>query len=122
MPLDPSKIKELMQKQAAPRKGGTGRRKAIDFTDRSYKAWFALEHTTLEDKVFCTNPKCDDPHGKYREVAGYEPEQVVAEVITEEHGKVVMCRYCFTGLWLVKRDDGRQQTLPLEGYSNVTAD
>jgi hypothetical protein len=116
MPLDPNKIKELLQKKNAPRgnKGGTGRRKVIDFTDRSYKAWFALEHTTPDDKEFCTNPVCNDPHGKYREVPGYEPEQVVADVTTEEHGTIRMCRWCFTSNWLVKRDeavDGVQEQL-----------
>ena len=106
MPLDPSKIKELLAKKTAPRQG---RRKAVDYNDRSYKAWFALEHTAPEDKVFCANPTCDDPHGRYREIPGYEPEQVVAEVVTEEDGKVLMCRHCFTTRWLVKRDTEQQR-------------
>ena len=105
MPLDADKIKELLAKKNAPRTGGGGRRKITDFNDRSYKAWFALEHTTPDEKEFCENPTCDDPHGKYREVPGYEPEQVVAEVVTEENGTMKMCRYCFTTNWLVKRDD-----------------
>jgi hypothetical protein len=104
MPLDASKIAELLAKKAAPRKGG-GRKKVVDYNDRSYKAWFALEHTAPEDKVYCENPTCDDPHGKYREVEGYEPVQVVAEVATEEDGTRKMCRYCFVMDWLVKRDN-----------------
>ena len=108
MPLDANKIKELMAKKATPvKRGGGGRRKVVDYTDRSYKAWFALEHTD-PGEAFCDNDICNDPHGKYREVEGYTPEQVVAEVVTEEHGTVKMCRYCFTSNWLVKRDDGAQ--------------
>ena len=103
MPLDPNKIKELMQKKVATRKRWRGRRKVVDLRDRSYKAWFALEHTNPGEKL-CTNEKCDDPHGAYREVPGYEPEQVVAEVVTELHGTVVMCRWCFTSNWLVERE------------------
>jgi len=109
MPLDASKIAELLAKKAAPRKGGGGRKKVVDYNDRSYKAWFALEHTDPKDGVFCENPTCDDPHGRYREVPGYEPEQVVADVVTEEHGTMKMCRYCFTTRWLVKRDDEQQR-------------
>lgn len=111
MPLDPALIKQLQAKKNAPRTGGGGRKKPIDYNDRSYKAWFALEHSDPSDKEFCTNPTCDDPHGKYREVEGYEPEQVIATVTTEEHGTVKMCRYCFTSRWLVKREE--QASLPV---------
>ena len=52
MPLDASKIKELMAKKATPvKRGGGGRRKVVDYTDRSYKAWFALEHTDRGEGV-----------------------------------------------------------------------
>lgn len=112
--MSPEKIAELLAKKSAPR-GGGGRKKAVDYNDRSYKAWFALEHTSPDDKVFCTNPKCNDPHGQVREVPGYDPVQVVADVVTEEHGSVTMCRYCFTSEWLAGRDKagGDQQKLAM---------
>src|SRR5215813_3546775 len=104
MSLTPEQIKELYAKKAAqPKRGGGGRRKPIDYNDRSYKAWFALHHTDPEDKVFCTNPDCLDPQGHKWANPPETAEQVVADVKTEEHGTVTMCRFCFTIGWLTKR-------------------
>lgn len=90
--------------QAATRRGG-GKRKAINYNDRSYKAWFALEHTDPDDRMFCQNPDCLDPNGRKYASPPETAEQVVAEVTTEESGVVRMCRYCFTVGWLLKRED-----------------
>lgn len=113
MPLSPEEIQRLTALKNRPR-GGGGRKKAIDYNDRSYKAWFALEHTSPEDKAICQNKDgCNDPNGpRWYEGAGLDtPEQVVADVVTEESGTVRMCRYCFTLNWLTKRDGDSQTKL-----------
>lgn len=108
MPLTPEEIQRLVALKNKPR-GGGGKKKAIDYNDRSYKAWFALEHTSPDDKVLCDNPNCNDSNGKkWYEGSGLtEPVQVVADVVTEENGTVRMCRQCFTLNWLTKRDEAQ---------------
>lgn len=106
MGLTPEQIRELYKKKAEqPKRGGGGRRKPVNYNDRSYKAWFGLEHTDPEDHVWCENPDCLDPQGKRRASPPETAEQVVATVKTEEDGERRMCRYCFTIGWLTKREN-----------------
>lgn len=106
MGLTPEQIAEIYkrkeQKAAAPKRGGA-RKKVMDFTDRSYQAWFALEHTD-PGEAFCENPECNDPRGKHRSLPEETPEQVIAEVQTHDGKVVKMCRYCFTFGWLAPRE------------------
>jgi|SRR5215471_17741563 len=104
MALTPEQIKELYAKKAAQPKRGGAARKPPDYNDRSYQAWFKLEHTDPEDKVMCSNPNCLDPQGHKWANPPESAEQVVADVKTEESGIVTMCRYCFTIGWLTKRE------------------
>jgi hypothetical protein len=105
MGLSPEQIQAIYAKKAAQPKRGGGKRKAVDYNDRTYKAWFALEHTDPEDRVYCSNPDCLDPNGRKWANPPDTAEQVVADVITEESGVVRMCRYCFTIGWLTKREN-----------------
>lgn len=118
MGLTPEQIasiyKRKEEKAAAPKRGGGGRKKAVDFTDRSYQAWFAIEHTD-PGEAWCSNPECNDPRGKHRASPPESAEQVVAEVSVQYDSvvadpsmvggvtTVLMCRYCFTFNWLAPR-------------------
>jgi len=116
MGLTPEQIKEIYAKKAqAPKRGGGGARKkkVVNYNDRSYKAWFALEHTDPEDHMWCDNENCMDPQGQKRASPPETAEQVVADVTTEESGVVRMCRYCFVMGWLTKRVN--QERLDLNG-------
>jgi len=106
--LTPEQIKEIYRRKAqAPKRGGR-RTKVVDYNDRSYQAWFKLEHTDPEDREFCENAQCLDPQGKRHASPPETAEQVVADVTTEESGTVRMCRFCFTMGWLTKRDNQQQ--------------
>jgi hypothetical protein len=104
MPLDPSKIQELLKKKqqgllrkAEGTKGGRRKTKQINPNDRSYQAWFMLSASFLDQEtrepIFCENPDCVDPRSK---VGG----QFVAEVCGKN-----MCRYCFEAGWLTTNPD-----------------
>jgi|SRR5215469_1417785 len=95
MPLSPEKIAELVKKRDAPRapRAGTGRsRKKFDPNDRTYQAWFALEHRIYDretgNPAFCENPNCADPRDKTY-------GQTVALF-----GDKKLCRFCFISGWL----------------------
>jgi hypothetical protein len=93
MPLDPEKIKQLLEKKNKPKARSIGARgKKVDPTDRSYQAWFAYEIRLINDKepVFCENPDCIDPREK-----NYGQPVVVV------NGKN-MCRFCFIEGWLLE--------------------
>ena len=95
MPLSEERIKELLAKKNAPRasrtKIGTGRRR-VDINDRSYTAWFALEHRIYDrdtgEPTRCDNPECGDPRDKtYGQTIVFIGEKKV-------------CRFCFISGWL----------------------
>ena len=92
MALSKEKIAELMAKKNAPRKTGTGGRRKFDINDRSYQAWFAMEHRIYDrktgDPAFCSNPDCADPRDKtYGQTIVFIGEKGV-------------CRFCFLSGWL----------------------
>jgi len=97
VPLSDDKIRELLAKKNKPRstggRTGTGTKK-IDPNDRSYLAWFALNHSMLDsetnERTHCSNPDCIDPRPK-------EHGQIVVEVKGQK-----MCRYCFIEGWLLE--------------------
>jgi hypothetical protein len=95
MPLSKEKIQELLAKKSKPRGGGGGQSKrTIDPNDRSYQAWFSMNHMLLDhdtnEMTRCENPNCQDPRPK-------EYGQTVVEVNGQK-----MCRYCFVQGWLLK--------------------
>src|SRR5215831_8346588 len=98
MPLDPAKIKELYEKKkqrAASRSTGprTSKGKRIDPNDRSFQAWFALNHMLIDHEtngmLWCDNPDCIDPRDK-----------TYGQTVVEINGRK-MCRFCFVEGWLV---------------------
>jgi|SRR5215469_6026910 len=94
MPLDPARIKELLARKNAPKRGGGRKKAARDPNDRSYTAWFALSHEIINKETNepwrCDNPDCVDPR----------PPRHGGQFVVEVSGKM-MCRYCFVEGWLM---------------------
>jgi hypothetical protein len=98
MPLDPSKIKQLLAAKNKPKSKGGGRgkgKKKVDTSVRTYETWFSLDHrfydmtTTPPTQLYCENPECLDP--RKRDGKG--------GIMVVEVDSVFMCRYCFLDGW-----------------------
>ena|SRR5215831_843327 len=97
MPLDKSRIREIMAKKEAKKTRATGPRtssgKKLDPNDRSYQAWFALNHMMIDHEtngmLFCDNENCLDPRDKQ-----------YGQTVVEINGRK-MCRFCFVEGWLL---------------------
>jgi len=91
LPLSAEKIAELVKKRDAPKPSRTGRKK-FNVNDRSYQAWFALEHHLLAEDgksmAFCDNPDCLDPRDK-----------TYGQTVVDINGQH-LCRFCFLNGWL----------------------
>ena len=100
MPLSSDRIKEILaKKEAAKQKKSrasgsrTSSGRKLDPNDRSYQAWFSLNHMMIDhdtnEMLWCENENCSDPREK-------EHGQTVVEV----NGRK-MCRFCFVEGWLL---------------------
>lgn len=91
MPLSNERIKELLALKNAPKKGRSGKPK-FDPNDRSFKAWFALQHQLYDhdtgDPTFCENPDCVDTRDKTH-----------GQSVGDFNGTKI-CRFCFLEGWL----------------------
>jgi hypothetical protein len=104
MALDNDRIKALLAKKAAePTKQSRAKKTKGDPNDRSFTAWFALEHHLLDDAqepMYCNNPDCIDPRDKTH-------GQVVVELPASEP-VVRLCRFCFVEGWLLVNESQQQ--------------
>jgi hypothetical protein len=101
VPLDPDKIKEIYakkeQKARTSRGGGprTASGKKIDPNDRSYQAWFTLNHLMIDhdtnEMVYCDNPSCPG-------------DKQYGQIVVEINGSK-LCRHCFIGGWLLSNSN-----------------
>ncbi len=106
MPLDPEKIRELLAKKDQKKERKTGQRtssgKRVDPNDRSYQAWFTLNHMMIDhdtnEMLWCENPDCVDPRDKQ-----------YGQTVVEINGRK-MCRFCFVEGWL--QTNPNQEKLP----------
>jgi|SRR5215471_14477695 len=91
MPLDPAKIKALLEKKQTRARTPRGARSKANLNDRSYQAWFKHDHILIKEKepVFCDNPDCIDVRDKK-----------YGQVVVDLNG-TKMCRFCFIEGWLV---------------------
>lgn len=99
MPLDPAKIREIYAKKETKAKRRSNKvtglkGKKVDVNDRSYQAWFALNHMLIDhetnEMLFCDNPDCIDPRDK-----------VYGQTVVDINGSKI-CRFCFVEGWLLK--------------------
>ena len=101
MPLSPEKIKELLAKKEAKKTRSSGPRtstgKKLDPSDRSYQAWFAMNHMMINhdtnEMLWCENEVCQDPRDKQ-----------YGQTVVEINGRK-MCRFCFVEGWLLSNPD-----------------
>lgn len=105
MPLDRSKITELLNKSQSSGRGGsrklknpgkTAAGKTIDTTIRDYQTWFKLAHHLFDQETGepakCENPDCLDTRNN-------------SKTITVEVSGVMMCRICFLAGWKLNSPD-----------------
>lgn len=87
MPLDPEKIKRLMEVKNRPKPKRGGRKKGgIDVSIRTEETWFKLRthfYNEQGERAECENSECVDPR---------PPER--GKLVAEIEG-TWMCRYCF---------------------------
>jgi len=95
LPLDPEKLKRLMELKNKPKVRRT-RKSGPDTSVRDMETWFKLSthmmNNDTKELLKCENPNCVDPRHK-------------GILVAQVNGRW-MCRYCFLDGWLI--DDPNQ--------------